>query len=385
MYGDMGVFPATQQLPGPALNNIGNLIDDVAAGRIDWIVHSGDHAYEFEEYLTSADAKADRAAGDRGDGYMDSYQPLLAHAPWAPGFGNHEYLRGDKANRLLNITAGLISELGRSAGPLGMTAQWYSVNVGLLHLVHLDFSPYFCNFTGCCGHKGNCGFTERWSCDFAGYRAAILAWTSQDLRAVNRAATPFVVVSTHFPLYDTYNDSLADPADPAIPGRHDPSSADWKPTGRGGLGPAGGPAVATKAQALLDLEPLLLKYAVDVYFAGHNHNYETTWPVARNRTVQKSYVDPRAPVHVTSGAGGPRGLEGNFGPAQDWSRGPRLCNASYSRVEITADGRRMRWEQVANADGRILDNFTIVRTSDRGPESGALSTGSGKDSTPRAL
>ena len=25
-----------------------------------------------------------------GDGYMDSYAALLAHAPWAPGFGKQE-------------------------------------------------------------------------------------------------------------------------------------------------------------------------------------------------------------------------------------------------------------------------------------------------------
>ena len=27
-----------------------------------------------------------------------------------------------------------------------------SINIGELHLVHLDFSPYFLNFTNCCGN-----------------------------------------------------------------------------------------------------------------------------------------------------------------------------------------------------------------------------------------
>ena len=243
------------------------MIDDVAAGRIDWVVHSGDHAYEFEEFPTTP-------YGARGDGYMDSYSELFAHAPWAPGFGNHEYLRGDKANRLLNISASLVAGLASSAtgGALPMTAQWYSVNIGLLLLVHLDFSPYFCNFTDCCGHKGNCGFTESWSCDFTGYRNAILAWTRQDLHGVNRTATPWVIVSTHFPLYHTMAASGSE--------KEDPLSADWKPSGRGGLSSSG--AVATAAQALQDLEPLMLESNVDVYFAGHNHNYETTWPIAQN-------------------------------------------------------------------------------------------------------
>ena len=346
MYGDMGVFPATRQsrtLPVPARNNIGNLIDDAAAGRIDWVVHSGDHAYEFEEFPTTP-------WGSRGDGYMDSYEALLAHVPWAPGFGNHEYLRGDKANRLLNITAGLVAGLANSTkGPLPMTAQWYSVNIGLLHLVHLDFSPYFCNFTDCCGHKGNCGFTEEWSCDFRGYRDAILAWARQDLAGVDRAATPWTIVSTHFPLYDTM---LGDTA------RDDSLSVDWKPLGRGGLSSDG--PVATKAQALLDLEPLMLEHKVAVYFAGHNHNYETTWPVARNRTVQRNYSDPQGPIHITSGCGGPRDYD-RFGEAKDWTREPRFNNASYSRVRM--DSHTMWWEQVSNIDGQILDAFNITRTS----------------------
>lgn len=51
IYGDMGVFPSQfdkPSVPAPARTNIGNLVDDVAAGRVDFIVHSGDHAYEFE-------------------------------------------------------------------------------------------------------------------------------------------------------------------------------------------------------------------------------------------------------------------------------------------------------------------------------------------------
>ena len=75
---------------------IGNIVDDLKAGLVDWVVHAGDHAYEFPV-----------ASGQRGDAYMDAYQPLLALAPWAPGWGNHEFLEGDRGNRLLNITAGM--------------------------------------------------------------------------------------------------------------------------------------------------------------------------------------------------------------------------------------------------------------------------------------
>jgi len=79
---------------------MGNLVDDVSNGLVDFIVHFGDHAYEFEV-----------AGGARGDAYMDAYSEVLAHAPWAPGWGNHEYLEGDYGDRLANITGGLVESV----------------------------------------------------------------------------------------------------------------------------------------------------------------------------------------------------------------------------------------------------------------------------------
>ena len=167
---------------------------------------------------------------------------------------------------------------------------------------------------------------------------------------MNRSATPWVFVSTHFPLYDTTY---------TPPPRDDPRSASWKPRGRGGLGADGAP-VATKAQALLDLEPLMLEFKTDVYFAGHNHNYETTWPMAHNRCVQRNYSKPRAPIHITSGAASL--LNDRFVNGAAWTREPRLSNASYSR--LTMDRHKVHWQQVANSDGAILDAFVITKTDD---------------------
>ena len=70
MYADMGIFTDIDQSPPPATarHNIGNLIDDLAAGRVDFAVHSGDHAYEFEV-----------SGGARGDG-----KPLSLLPPFSP-------------------------------------------------------------------------------------------------------------------------------------------------------------------------------------------------------------------------------------------------------------------------------------------------------------
>ena len=57
---------------------------------------------------------------------------------------------------------------------------------------------------------------------------------------------------------------------------------------------------------LLPLEPLLLAHGADFYFCGHNHNFETTWPLRNNTLVQKSFDNPAAPFYVVSGAAGRR-------------------------------------------------------------------------------
>lgn len=57
IFGDMGVY---------AYNNMGNLERDLDAGKIDAIVHLGDHAYNLAD-----------ADGGRGDGYLNAFSRIL--------------------------------------------------------------------------------------------------------------------------------------------------------------------------------------------------------------------------------------------------------------------------------------------------------------------
>jgi hypothetical protein len=41
------------------------------------------------------------------------------------------------------------------------------------------------------------------------------------------------------------------------------------------------------------MEKLFYDYAVDVYFSGHVHSYERTWPVYQG-VVEPTYQNPRA-------------------------------------------------------------------------------------------
>ena len=321
--------------------------------------------------LESRGSLAQVEGGARGDGYMDSYSAFLARAPWAPGWGNHEYLEEDRGNRLANITAGLIAERQRAAP--GTTRMFYSVDVGLLHLLHLDLSPYWCRFSGCIG-VDTCGVPDQWvrdassddpdvRYDFAGYREAVMAFARRDLEAVNRTKTPRVIVSSYFPFYETYDDMSAvniATRDSKVDGgaRGGGEGSTRGGDGRGAKSTAR--PVPSKAQALLDFEPMLAEFAVDIFFAGHDHNYETTWPVYKSATVQKNYTNPEAPIHILSGTAGPPEWTLFSAHGEDWTREPRLLVNSYSRMELV-NASTARFQQIANDNGSVVDSFTVIQ------------------------
>ena len=63
--------------------------------------------------------------------------------------------------------------------------------------------------------------------------------------------------------------------------------------------------IASRAREAI--EPLLLQYGVDLFVAGHVHDYESTFPVKRcalsstHCYVGKDLHNPLAPVHVVAG------------------------------------------------------------------------------------
>lgn len=46
------------------------------------------------------------------------------------------------------------------------------------------------------------------------------------------------------------------------------------------------------------------KYEVDLYGAGHLHNYERSYPVYNGTVTGKSYDKPTATVHIVAGMAG---------------------------------------------------------------------------------
>ena len=407
IFGDMGLY---------AWNNMANLASDAAAGEIDVVVHIGDHCYN----LGGDDER-------RGDACMDAYQPVLASTPWLPVVGNHEFYDGDALRRYLNQSDGVVvadgsdvvaspaadplvsgaastasSPLSRllatgnhhGAGTHGGsvpsgTSRWYAVDLGLVHLVALDLNMY--NGVDTCG---------------AACRAAQLQWLEKDLAAAdaNRAKVPWIVAFSHFPLYcsncpkpghepppppppeaSSSTAATTAPAAPMAPPRHQvpPPGAWWQSelcefgaaghnrnctawdASQGADGTAGRRSDSPGNDDMVpDFEPLFMKYGVDVYASGHIHDFEWVYPTYNATPVQRDFADPRAPVHLVTGNGGPPSAS-RFGTIEAYSY---LHSSTYSYTRLIAhNATTMEWVQVANDANTTELERLVITQSRHGP------------------
>jgi hypothetical protein len=114
------------------------------------------------------------------------------------------------------------------------------------------------------------------------------------------------------------------------------------------------------------LEPLLARYGVDFYFAGHTHHFERTWPVVRGAATAAHYDAPRATVHVQSGIAGTGGSDPFDAPQQPWEafRDTRFV-PTYGRLTFI-DARTARYEQLFNDNGTVFDAFTVTNADHAG-------------------
>jgi hypothetical protein len=97
-------------------------------------------------------------------------------------------------------------------------------------------------------------------------------WLLDTLKSVDRKLTPWVFVTMHVPIYNTFNNHQND---------------------------------YQRVAAIEYIEPLLIKYKVNMVFSGHVHAYMRTHPVVN------STVTPTGPVYIIVGAGG-RAAESKF-------------------------------------------------------------------------
>lgn len=129
-------------------------------------------------------------------------------------------------------------------------------------------------------------------------------WLERDLQEAtkpeNRAERPWIITFGHRPMYCS-NDNGDD-------------CSKYASAVRKGLPVIGG----------FGLEDLFYQYGVDIEIWAHEHCYERMWPLydfkVFNGSLEEPYRNPRAPVHIITGAAG--NIEGRepFNITQpDWS------------------------------------------------------------------
>ena len=275
-------------------------------------IHNGDLAYADNRQSLYNGTIADSVINEFYDMLSDNY---ASNVPVLFSLGNHEMQLGDVRGCLQNGSEcrGL-AYVKRVAPtlPASPSPFYYSWSHGLALFVSISFESAW----------------EPASPQFA--------WLRADLAAVDSAATPFVILYVHRPLYcsNTYSCNLTAPV-----------LAAYEPLFYGADG----------ATVLVDL-----------VLTAHVHCFERMHQV-RNGTLVGTggYDSMRTPLYLLQGSAGC--LEGStpWLPEQPAWSAFRACESvafGFSTVEVL-NRTHLRTSFVEAGDGRVLDSVTISKAS----------------------
>ncbi|KAL7480813.1 hypothetical protein ACHAW6_006479 [Cyclotella cf. meneghiniana] len=296
---DLHVRPG-KAAPHDVANLITSLIDNQT---ISSIHHIGDLSYA-------------NGAGHLWDLYMSMIQPYASRVPIVVAVGNHEYDHTDGGDNGKD-PSGVIStdgfqpywgDFGQDSGgecgvPLskrfavpenGNGVYWYSFEQPLVHTIVLSSEH---NLTA----------------DSPQYN-----WLNQDLQAVNRTTTPWLIVEMHRPMYDKYQqqDTIA---------------------------------VAME----YEIEDLLYEHNVDIVLGAHFHSYLRTCD-----GLFRGKCNNGGPIHIIVGTGGAP-LDGGRHATSPWIEKYDASHWGVGKASVL-DGSLLHWEFIA-LGGKVEDEFLITR------------------------
>jgi len=255
IFGDLGQVETdgsneASQMEGSILTTVA-LNKDIAKGRVNLaasaaVFHIGDISYA-------------RGYATLWEQFFYQISGMTPHLPWMTVDGNHERDFPGSGSLFNGTDSGgecgvaLENRFKMPKAQMPSTAAtvsyndttWWSVNFGPVHFTVISTEHSF------------------------DPNSPQYSWIMQDLAQVDRSKTPFLVLAGHRPIYiDSTND--------------DPNGGDL-----------------SVGQALIDyIEPLMIKYKVDVTFFGHHHSYQRTCPLQNFTCVS----DSSAPIHIVTGA-----------------------------------------------------------------------------------
>eukprot|EP00455_Lapot_gusevi_P054811 TRINITY_DN8855_c0_g1_i1.p1 TRINITY_DN8855_c0_g1~~TRINITY_DN8855_c0_g1_i1.p1 ORF type:complete len:455 (-),score=98.37 TRINITY_DN8855_c0_g1_i1:158-1522(-) len=308
LVGDMGVAPTCK------ISSMGQWALASAQGVHDMVIHYGDIAYNLDDQCNTV-----------GDNFMRTAQQVGAYTPYVYGVGNHETDVNYTYHTFLQRYQGHHYLAQASKSP---SIRWLSFDVQHVHFAMVD--------------------TDAWIYSPV-YPLAPpqLEWLRQDLSQVNRSVTPWLVVIGHRAMYCTENT--------------DPECNAEAAAIRNGV-----TDLKSGQQLFGGLEPLLLEFGVDLYFAGHTHHYMRTWPVKKAQLVQKDYVNPGGPVHIQSGIGGVDGEDQFTVPMREYDAWrDENYYRSFSRL-VFLNQSHVQFTQHNAQDGSVIDQF-VLQQDHHGP------------------
>ncbi|CAI5745629.1 unnamed protein product [Peronospora destructor] len=221
VFGDMAA-PVQGRAAAVSLPTLKNAL--LVDGAYDGVLNLGDLSYEL--------------TGSNGQNYMEELESITSHVPMMTTVGNHEYQCGllpclalqNYYRRFQGITWGAGAVSGSSSN------EFYSFSLGLIHFVFINTEVY--------GNEAYVALQNdsvTWKVDEAARTlagAAQAKWLEYDLSRVKRSETPYVVICGHRPPFKTPK------------GLHETGNRFAK-----------------------EIVPLMSKYQVDLYLAGHEHTY----------------------------------------------------------------------------------------------------------------
>jgi hypothetical protein len=158
------------------------------------------------------------------------------------------------------------------------------------------------------------------------------SWLVQDLKkaVANRANVPWIFLVGHRPMYCS---------DASEYGSYSP----------GGF-------LSTH------IEPLLLQYNVDMYWSGHQHMYERTWPHINGTNIltfpDNRYVVPKRPAYVVQGSAGAFIGEEWIQPRPAWSA---FREQQYGYGRLTLSQTSFHYEFISADTDSVRDEFWLIR------------------------
>merc|ERR1711871_109429 len=310
-------------------------------GAIDAVIHLGDIGYADDAFLINP---LYMTYEKTYNGYMNWFQDFATNLPYMVTPGNHESECHSPACVINHKKYGLpLSNFSAfnhrwsmpsvESGGHRHSNMWYSFNFGAVHYVSLNTET---DFPGAGEeHTGDSGFKNLPAGGF-GYKGEYLQWLENDLKQAQAArqsrapnARPWIVAIGHRPYKD----------------------------------------IATSSG------PLLEKYGVDIYFAGHAHSYSRSWPASTSGAVETDhdkhlYKSPNGTVWVVAGGAGCDEMpEGSSAPHDDYlldgdvsPEGSNVVKSNrYASGVLTANATALSWQLIDSVDGTDIDHFTILK------------------------